>query len=65
MRSEIETVITLKPDIEDLVSSEASPPQFVGDQAGTSSFPKVLRRRLDRFFADQELSPKADGAMWV
>jgi hypothetical protein len=32
---------------------------------GASSFPKVLRRRLDRFFADQNISPKADRTMWV
>jgi len=35
------------------------------DPAGASSFPKVLRRRLDRFFADPSLSPKADRTMWV
>ena len=30
-----------------------------------ASFPKVLRRRLDSFFADQNLSPKANLAMWI
>ena len=30
-----------------------------------SSFPKVLRRRLDRFFAKQNISPKADQTMWI
>lgn len=30
-----------------------------------STFPKVLRRRLDSYFADQKLSPKANSAMWV
>lgn len=30
-----------------------------------SSFPKVLRRRLDRFFAEANLSPKADHTMWL
>ena len=39
-----------------------SPP---GDTAGASSFPKVLRRRLDSFFADENISPKANTAMWV
>jgi linoleoyl-CoA desaturase len=29
------------------------------------SFPKVLRSRLDRFFADYNISPKADSAMWI
>jgi linoleoyl-CoA desaturase len=63
--SEMEAVIPLKSDIDDLVLSEASPRQSVGDSAGVSSFPKVLRRRLDRFFADQNISPKADRTMWV
>ena len=44
---------------------EVSPPRFSGDLASPSSFPKVLRSRLDRFFADQNISPKADRAMWV
>ena len=65
MTSETEAVIALKPDMDDLVPSEASPRQSVGDPAGASSFPKVLRRRLDRFFADQNISPKADRTMWV
>src|SRR3981189_2429348 len=65
VRSEIEAVMTLKPDVDDLVPSEASPRQSVGDPAGMSSFPKVLRRRLDKFFADRKLSPKADRRMWV
>ena len=65
MTSETEAVITLKPDIDDLVPSEASPRQSVGDPAGASSFPKVLRRRLDKFFADGNISPKADRTMWV
>jgi linoleoyl-CoA desaturase len=63
--SESEAVITLKPDIDDLVPSEALLRQPASDLAGVSSFPKVLRRRLDRFFADQNLSPKADRTMWV
>jgi linoleoyl-CoA desaturase len=51
--------------MDDLVPSEASPRQSAGDPAGASSFPKVLRRRLDRFFADRNISPKADRTMWV
>jgi linoleoyl-CoA desaturase len=31
----------------------------------SSSFPKVLRSRLNHFFADQQVSPKANPAMWV
>ncbi len=65
MTSETESVITFEPDINDLVPAEASRPQLAGDPGSTSSFPKVLRRRLDRFFADHNISPKADRTMWV
>jgi linoleoyl-CoA desaturase len=60
-----EAVITLRPDVDDRVPSEASPLQSIGDPASMSSFPKVLRRRLDKFFTDQKISPKADRAMWL
>ena len=30
-----------------------------------AAFPKVLRRRLDSFFSDRNLSPKADRTMWI
>ena len=60
-----EAVITLRPDVDDRVPCEVSLPQSVGDPASMSSFPKVLRRRLDKFFTDQKISPKADRAMWV
>jgi linoleoyl-CoA desaturase len=60
-----EAVMTLKPEVDDLVPSEAAVRQSVGDPAGGSSFPKVLRRRLDRFFADGKISPKANRMMWV
>jgi len=63
--SETEAVITLHPDMADLVPSEVSARQAVGDPAGVPSFPKVLRRRLDRFFVDRNISPKADRTMWV
>lgn len=65
MESGTESVNTLQPDIDDLVPPEASPRQSAGDSTVASSFPKVLRRRLDQFFADQNLSPKADRTMWV
>src|SRR6201997_3232852 len=58
-------MIALEQEMDDLVPSEASPQRPVGEPAGTSSFPKVLRRRLDKFFADQNISPKADRTMWV
>jgi linoleoyl-CoA desaturase len=35
------------------------------DAPGVPSFPKVLRRRLDSYFSDQNISPKADRTMWV
>jgi linoleoyl-CoA desaturase len=53
------------PDIEDLVPAEASPRQTAADPIAAPSFPKVLRRRLDRFFAEGNISPKADGMMWT
>jgi len=45
------------------VRPEAAPGRSGGPSVGTS-FPKVLRLRLDRFFADRQISPKADTAMW-
>src|SRR5580658_5007276 len=62
---EIEAVIALQPDIDDLAPSEAAPRQSAGDPAVVASFPKVLRRRLDKFFVDGNISPKADRTMWV
>ena len=53
------------PAIDDLVPAEAAPQLWNGDAAGTASFPKVLRRRLDSFFADQKISPKANRMMWI
>src|ERR1700756_3953024 len=49
----------------DLVPSAASPRQPIDDPASAASFPKILRRRLDQFFADANISPKADRTMWV
>lgn len=62
MTFETEGVISQEPDAPDLVPSEASASPII-DQGGASCFPKVLRSRLDRFFADQDISPKADRAM--
>jgi linoleoyl-CoA desaturase len=47
------------------VPSEASPQQSLGDPASVSSFHKVLRRRLDNFFSEGNISLKADRSMWV
>jgi linoleoyl-CoA desaturase len=60
-----EAEISLYPDMEDPVPSQISPRQSVLDPAAASSFPKVLRRRLDSLFADGKISPKADRTMWV
>ena len=62
MASGTEALITLQADIEDLVPAEASP--RLGETAG-GSFPKVLRRRLEKFFSEENISPKADGMMWT
>ncbi len=59
-----EAEIADQPDIADLVPSETSASPIV-EPVGGSSFPKVLRSRLDNFFADQSISPKADRRMWV
>ena len=59
-----ESVIILQPDIDDLVPSETLPRESAGEPGSASSFPKVLRRRLDKYFADQNISPKADHTMW-
>ncbi|MGC2768355.1 MAG: fatty acid desaturase, partial [Candidatus Acidiferrum sp.] len=64
MTFETEAVITQEPETADLVPSETSAASII-EPVGPSSFPKVLRRRLDRFFADQNISHKADRAMWV
>src|SRR5271169_4622487 len=61
---ETEAVINQEPETADLVPSETSAASNI-EQVGASSFPKVLRRRLDGFFADQNISPKADRTMWV
>jgi linoleoyl-CoA desaturase len=62
--SETKAVITLQPDTGDLESSEISAWQPAVEQTDLASFPKVLRRRLDKFFADGSVSPKADRMMW-
>ena len=61
---ETEGGIAQEPEIADLVPSETSASPII-EPVGGSSFPKVLRSRLDRFFADQNISYKADLAMQV
>src|SRR5258705_3846150 len=55
-------VVPLEHEIADLVPSETSALPIIEPVGGSSSFsfPKVLRSRLDRFFADYNLSPKTD-----
>src|SRR5579863_758516 len=65
MTSQPEAGINLKPDIDDLVPSEASPHYSASEPVNMASFPKVLRRRLDNFFSDRRMSPKADRTMWI
>jgi linoleoyl-CoA desaturase len=61
---ESEVLIAQDPETPDLVPSESSA-AAIGEPVGASSFPKVLRRRLDEFFADQNITHKADRTMWV
>ena len=68
MKFEAESAIAHAPETADLVPSEGPappPPEPVTEPAAASSFPKVLRSRLERFFADRKISPKADRTMWV
>jgi linoleoyl-CoA desaturase len=60
-----DAVMILSPEVDDLLPTDATARQSVSDDAGGSSFPKVLRRRLDRFFAEGKISPKANRMMWV
>jgi linoleoyl-CoA desaturase len=64
VRFETETAIAKEPEAADFVATERSA-RPATEPAGAASFPKVLRRRLDNFFAEQNVSPKADRAMWV
>src|ERR1700687_1831199 len=61
---ESEALITQDPETPDLVPSESSAASIT-EPGGASSFPKVLRRRLDKFFSDQNITHKADRTMWV
>lgn len=57
-----EAAITRAPETAAFAPAEAASRRFTG--SGSASFPRVLRLRLDRFFADQGISPKADTEMW-
>ena len=60
-----ETAIGFEPELDELGRPDVSLRRTAGDPPDPSSFPKVLRRRLDRFFADGNISPKANRAMWI
>ena len=64
MTLETDAVIAQDSEVADLVPPETSASPRI-EPVSASSFPKVLRRRLDRFFADQSITPKADRTMWV
>src|SRR5260370_41846170 len=59
---ESEVLITQDPETPDLVPSESSAASIT-EPVGASSFPKVLRLRLDNFLADQNSTHKADRTM--
>ncbi|MGI4979802.1 MAG: fatty acid desaturase family protein, partial [Janthinobacterium lividum] len=54
-------------DVPDLVDATPGAPTADrrAEAVGAASFPKVLRRRLETFFAEAEISPKADTTMWA
>ena len=60
----MEAVIALKPEPEVVVPAEVVSTRWPTSPAAGAAFPKVLRRRLDRFFAEQNISPKANPMMW-
>jgi linoleoyl-CoA desaturase len=57
-----EATIAEAPDAADLVPPEGFASTI--EPGISSSFPKVLRRRLENFFAEADISPKADMTMW-
>jgi linoleoyl-CoA desaturase len=64
MTSEVESAIEPQ-EAEGLLPSGPPLRQSAAEASGPRTFPKVLRRRLDRYFAEQNLSPKANRAMWI
>ncbi len=64
MTFEPEAAVMQEPEVADLVPPDGGSRQSP-DLAVANSFPKVLRRRLDSFFADGKVSPKANPMMWA
>jgi linoleoyl-CoA desaturase len=59
-----QAMIAEAPEAADLVPPESATAPAV-DLGSAASFPKVVRRRLESYFAEANLSPKADTTMWV
>ncbi|HEV2578986.1 MAG TPA: acyl-CoA desaturase [Acidobacteriaceae bacterium] len=58
--------MALEPALDDLGTPETLPiPASNVPSSGPASFPRVLRSRLDQVFAEGDISPKADRAMWI
>ena len=65
MRSETETVVSRQPGADDSVPAQGVSRHSGTGSADPSAFLKVLRQRLDSFFPDRNISPKADRTMWI
>ena len=61
---EPEALTAQRLDLADPMPAEVASAQSLGPTPA-ASFPKTLRLRMDRFFADQKISPKADMVMWA
>ena len=65
LSSSSRVVSSLIPEEEDIIPAGSLPRRQTSEKTDSAAFPKVLRRRLDRFFSEEGLSPKADGTMWI
>ena len=61
--SSAHTAVAAPIAVDDLVPHE--PVLELVEVSDNGSFPKVLRRRLDQYFATRDLSPKGDLTMWT
>ncbi len=64
MTSEAEAAVAQNHQTGNLPERKDASRPLPGVPLDASAFPKVLRRRLERFFAEQGISPKADRTMW-
>lgn len=58
-----QAVIAVASEPADLVPEEGQAPSAT-ETVGVPTFPKVLRHRLNRYFDETKVSPKADPTMW-